>query len=144
MERIKKFIYGFLAVYAAVIVCILVFLYRFTFPGPFVYAGIDTITGAKQVFHHVHRYNLTGGTEVWVFEIPRDYYEKLYKDCSIIKYQPGPYLETGQDSVITGTGAEKYLDPGAPSCYDAYGDHFTTHISEFRGDKLVIYYDHVL
>lgn len=138
----KRFIYGFVAVYLIVIACILVFLYRLTFPNPFTYAAIDPVPGAERIFHYVRHHNLTGATEVWVFKIPREYYEKLYKDCSTIKYSKGPYLQVIHDDAIAGTGAEKYLDPKAPSCYDAGGDHFNTYISEFRGDKLVIFYDH--
>lgn len=138
----KKFVYVFLGVYGIGLVCWIWFVHGLLNPGPFVYAGIDPVPGAKEIFHSVTRPQATHArTEVWVFQIPREYYEKLYKDCTAIHYLPGPYLNPANRDVIVGTGAEKYIDPNSASCYDAGGDHFYTYVAEFNGDKLIVFHD---
>ena len=145
MTRMKKFIYGFVTIYLVSVTAWIVFLYQLFNPGPYAYAAIDPIPGAEVIYHHVRYRNALGGaTEVWVLQVPKEYYEKLYKDCAAIHYLPGPYLNPANQDVSVGTGVEKYLDPKAPSCHDADGDHLATYISEFRGDKLIVYFDHGL
>src|SRR4051812_45033247 len=79
----KKFLYAFLGVYAVGLIFWIVFVHRILNPGPFAYAGIDPIPGAERIFHSVTRPQSTHArTEVWVFRVPKEYYEKLYKDCA--------------------------------------------------------------
>jgi hypothetical protein len=138
---IKRFVYTFLGAYIIALIILIVSVHRLLNPGPFAYAGIGPIPGAEVISHASHRRPPAGSVETWVLEIPKGYYEKLYKDCSAIGYLQGPYLNPATGDISAGTGIDGYLDRNAPSCYSAVGDHFTVTVSEFRGNKLIVLFD---
>ena len=135
---VKKFVYTFLCLYIAGIIVLIVYVHRLLNPGPFVYAGIDPIAGAEEIYHGTRRRPPMGTEETWVLKIPKDYYEKLYKDCGSIGFYPGPYLNPAAGDSSAYTGIDEYIDNKAPSCYYAEGNHITITIAEFNGDKFIV------
>lgn len=98
-------------------------------------AGIKPIPGARIVSKDYFDQSMRGGVTVWVYQIPTDYAKKLYRDCSVIGYKQGTFLDHGD---VDDTYLGSYVKAGAIGCYNEKSMRKDIVIAQFIGDKLLV------
>lgn len=100
--------------------------------GGYAAAGIEPIPGAELTYYRDDSNILGNYDTTWIYKVPPSYTDKLYKDCSAIRYKTGVLLGYESD------GRER-IDPKRRGCHlqiDPYRSEMIT--AEFSGDQLTV------
>ena len=100
-------------------------------------ARVDPISGSRLISEDFIDQNMMAGTTIWVYQLPDDYEQQLYKDCSHIGYKQGSYH---QDVGTTPEPAlDKYIKLDGQGCYMVFVKTNDFVIAQFMDNKLVIF-----
>lgn len=95
-------------------------------------AGIEPIPGAELVsFKYEAPGFIPDYDATWIYKIPSSYTDKLYKDCSAMRYEAGAFKEYGNDG-------KELIGPKKPGCHNRVDSHREVITVEFSGDQLIV------